>query len=116
MCAEYRTAYRGCPRAIVRADVAVPVTIEPLSEEAGKTETRGSRRRRRARLSRRAPLMVVALDRPSRVARRPSTPDVVPSAWATVRLFSPPERARWLARRTAQLARLAQVADAQRVG
>jgi len=41
-------------------------------------------------------------------------PAGAPSAWPTAALFSPPERARWPARRTAQLARLARVADERR--
>jgi len=60
--------------------------------------------------------MLVALDRP--VARRSPAEHARRRAerLAARRLLSPPERARWLARRTAQLARMAQVADAQRAG
>jgi hypothetical protein len=55
--------------------------------------------------------MVVPLDRP--VPRRSAAEHARRRAerLADRRLFSPPERARWLARRTAQLARLELVAD-----
>jgi hypothetical protein len=55
--------------------------------------------------------MLVALDRP--VPRRSPAEHARRRAerLAERRLFSPPERARWLARRTAQLARLERVAD-----
>jgi hypothetical protein len=58
--------------------------------------------------------MVVALDRP--VPRRSPVEHARRRAecLADRRLFSPPERARWLARRSAQLARLARVADERR--
>jgi hypothetical protein len=57
--------------------------------------------------------MVLPLDRP--VPRRPPAEHARRRAerLADRRLFSPPERVRWLARRTAQLARLAQVAAQQ---
>ena len=60
--------------------------------------------------------MLVALDRP--VPRRSPAEHARRRAerLAYRRLFSLPERARWLARRTAQLARLARVADTQRAG
>lgn len=60
--------------------------------------------------------MVVALDRP--VPRRSPAEHARRHAerLADRRVFSPTERARWLARRSAQLARLARVADERRVG
>jgi hypothetical protein len=60
--------------------------------------------------------MIVPIDRP--VPRRAPAEHARRRAerLADRRLFSPPERARWLARRTAQLARLARVADTQRAG
>jgi len=101
--------------AIVRADVAVPATIEPLSEKLEKWR-RGVAGGGVALVSRgAAPRMVVALDRP--VPRRAPAEHARRRAerLGDRRLVSPPERARWLGRRTVQLARLAQVADAQRV-
>src|SRR5262249_14946437 len=66
---------------------------------------------RRPRLSRRGLGWVTALARP--VPRRSPAEHARRRAerLADRRLFSPPERARWLARRNAQLARLARVAD-----
>ena len=60
--------------------------------------------------------MVVALDRP--VPRRAPAEHARRRAerLADRRLFSSPERARWVARRTAQLARLGQVAAEARTG
>jgi hypothetical protein len=60
--------------------------------------------------------MLVALARP--VPRRSPAEHARRRAELLVdrRLFSPPERARWLARRTAQLARLAQLVDERRAG
>jgi len=60
--------------------------------------------------------MLVALDRP--VRRRSPAEHARQRAerMADRRLFSPSERARWLARRTAQLARLARVADERHAG
>jgi hypothetical protein len=58
--------------------------------------------------------MIVALDRP--VPRRSPAEHAQRRAerLADRRLFSSAQRARWLARRTAQLARLARVADERR--
>jgi hypothetical protein len=58
--------------------------------------------------------MVVALDRP--VPRRSPVEHARRRAerLADRRLFSPPERARWLARWSAQLARLERIADERR--
>ena len=58
--------------------------------------------------------MVIAIDRP--VLRRSPAEHAQQRAerLADRRLFSPPERARWLARRTAQLSRLARVTDERR--
>jgi hypothetical protein len=60
--------------------------------------------------------MVIALDRP--VPRRAPVEHARQRAerLADRRLFSSPERARWLARRTAQLARLERTADERRAG
>jgi len=54
--------------------------------------------------------MIVALDRPVRRCSPAEHARRRAERLADRRLFSPPERARWIARRTAQLARLAQVA------